>query len=153
MKSGGGKKKGSAFERLVAKQIVKTFRHYGIKQHECWRSVLSGGHVMSSGDLAMSDRLLELFPYSVECKFRKRIYWERFLIKRDLRMSSWEEWKWVEQAKEGALKREGLHPILVLKENHGPIYVMNMLDSKRPVLRTLNDFLRPFKKDKKAKVA
>ena len=119
MRKGGGKGKGSAFERTVAKLIVKAFRRHGIEQRECWRSVLSGGHLISSGDLAMSDRLLRLFPFSVECKFRKKIRFENFLLSK---LS--EERKWLQQAEAGARKVKGLEPILVLKANRGPIYVL-----------------------------
>lgn len=126
MRRGGGHAKGAGFERRIAKLIVKAFKQHGIKQRECWRSVLSGGHIISYGDLEMSDRLLDLFPFSVECKFRKKIRWERYLTVPSARHKSWEEWKWVTQAEEGAAKRtdRNLIPLLVLKENRGPIYAM-----------------------------
>ena len=141
MRKGGGKGKGSAFERTVAKLIVKAFRRHGIEQRECWRSVLSGGHLISCGDLAMSDRLLELFPYAVECKFRRRVRWERFLLGYKYRRKAWEEMKWIEQAEEGASKRKGLFPILVVKENRGPIYVLHEFDDG-PIMETFAGFLR-----------
>jgi hypothetical protein len=126
MRKGGGHQKGSSFERKVAKLIAKAFRRLGIEQRDCWRSVLSGGHIISSGDLAMTDRLLDLFPVSIECKFYKRIHWERFLMPEFARQPSWQEWKWWVQACEGAEKRKDrtLKPVLVMKENRGPIYVL-----------------------------
>ena len=125
MRKGGGKKKGSAFERTVAKMIAKAFKPFGIHQRECWRSVLSGGHKISSGDLTFSPRLAKLFPYSIECKRYKTISWERFLISKQYRKPSWQEWKWIAQAKEGLEKNDELSKwLLVLKENHGPIYAI-----------------------------
>jgi hypothetical protein len=124
MRKGGGKSKGSAFERDIAKKIVKAFKGFGIKQRDCWRSVLSGGHVISAGDLVMSDRLLELFPYAVECKFYKRVDWWHFLMPGSKKRKTWKEWKWVGQAIEGSKKRKGLLPLLIVKENHGPTVVV-----------------------------
>jgi hypothetical protein len=118
MRSGGGHRKGAAFERHVAKMIVKAFRRYGVKQKECWRSVLSGGHEMSSGDLRMSRRMEKLFPWSVECKFRKKIRWTNLFLYPRITNSA--ERRWVAQAGAGADKGTS-KPLLVLKENHGPI--------------------------------
>jgi hypothetical protein len=120
MKVGGGKSKGSGFERRIAKDIVKAFEKQGIVQRDCWRSVNSGGHTIACGDLEMSERLLKLFPFSVECKFRKKIHWQNFLLGGES-----EETGWIKQVVDGAKKIEGLIPILVMKENFGPIYVMS----------------------------
>ncbi len=122
MRKGGGHAKGAHFERVIAKLIVKAFKKQKIEQRECWRSVLSGGHVMSSGDLEMSARLMKIFPFSVECKFRKKIKWQNFLLGDRAKKS--EEQKWLKQAVDGAKKIEDLHPLLVMKENRGPIYAM-----------------------------
>lgn len=124
MRKGGGKAKGSHFERVIAKMIVKAFKKHGIQQRECWRSVNSGGHIIAAGDLEMSDRLMKLFPYAVECKFRKRIKW--FLYMLDGASSKAEEIKWLAQAKEGATKIANLRPLLVMKENGGKIYCMKI---------------------------
>ena len=97
MKSGSGKKKGSAFERQIAKLIVHAFHEHGIKQRECWRSTLSGGHEMSCGDLYLSDRLAKLFPFAVEAKCYRKIDWQNFLIPRKYRKKSWKEWQWVDR--------------------------------------------------------
>jgi hypothetical protein len=122
MRKGGGHAKGSEFERKIAKDIVKAFKEFGVVQRDCWRSVLSGGHSMSSGDLEMTPRMEALFPWSVECKFHRKIDWWHFLIAETERKSAWKEWKWVSQAIDGAKKREGLSPLLVVKENRGPIF-------------------------------
>src|SRR6266700_4957618 len=110
MRVGGGKGKGSGFERQIAKKIVRAFRSFGIKQRECWRSVLSGGHEISAGDLYMSDRLVKLFPFAIECKFYRRIDWWHFVLSHNKKRNKWKEWKWLEQAIEGASKRKGLLP-------------------------------------------
>ncbi len=118
---GGGKKKGSEFERCIAKAIVKAFKSFGVEQRDCWRSVLSGGHFMSSGDLEMTIKMETLFPFSVDCKARKKIHWENFLLEN---MKS-EEMKWVEQVLEGVAKRPKLLPLLVLKENNCKIVAIS----------------------------
>lgn len=123
MRVGGGHGKGSGFEREIAKKIVKGFKCFGIEQRECWRSVLSGGHAISAGDLYLSDRLMKIFPWAVECKFRKRIRWENFL----LGSLKSEEMKWVQQSLDGAKKIKGLKALLVLKANHCPVLVMKIV--------------------------
>jgi hypothetical protein len=127
MRKGGGHAKGSHFERVVAKLIVKAFKKakFGVVQRDCWRSVLSGGHLMSSGDVEMSAQMEGLFPYSVECKFRKKINWENFLLGNQKS----EEVKWLAQAEEGARKRKNIEPLLVLKANGKKILVLTPEDS------------------------
>lgn len=124
MRKGGGKSKGSAFERKVAKMIAAAFRNFGIHQRECWRSVLSGGHKISCGDLTLSPRLEKLFPFSIECKHIKRIHFERFLFPPYYRKSSWPEWQWVAQAEGDVKKRPELKPLLVMKSNTSKVLVL-----------------------------
>jgi hypothetical protein len=144
MRKGGGKGKGSGFEREIAKKIVKSFKKFEIKQRECWRSVLSGGHIISAGDLYMSDRLMKLFPYAVECKFYRRVDWWHFLMPYHKKRKTWKEWQWLGQAVEGAAKIKGLKPILIIKANHGPTIVVS---PPRPsesgwTYRLLDEFLK-----------
>jgi hypothetical protein len=132
MRKGGGPRKGGAFERLIAKQIVKAFKDFGVKQEDCWRSVLSGGHFMSSGDLRMSKRMERLFPHSVECKHRKKIRWENFMLAKKS-----EEASWITQAVEGAKKSRGSSPLLIMKANNYPILAMYPVKSNtnyRPIV-------------------
>jgi hypothetical protein len=123
-----GKGKGSAFERRIAKDIVKAFKKKfpWVSQRHCWRSVLSGGHEMSAGDLEMSPEMERLFPYAVECKFHKKVNWWHFLLPPGSKSfkKTWPEWQWVAQACEGARKRKGLKPLLVVHGNRGPILVV-----------------------------
>lgn len=125
MRRGGGKSKGSGFERSLAKQIVAAFRKFGIVQRDCWRSVLSGGHMISAGDLVMSERLEKLFPFAVEAKFRKKILWSNFLQCKS------EEASWLLQAKQGAAKRDGLIALLVVKANHTQILALRCCGSSQ----------------------
>jgi len=121
-----GKAKGSEFERKIAKEIIKAFRKRfkDLRQNDCWRSVLSGGHQMSAGDLEMSDRLLGLFPYTVECKFYKKVNWWHFLLVPGNKSykKTWQEWKWVRQAVHA--QRAKTVPILVVHGNNGPTMVV-----------------------------
>jgi hypothetical protein len=133
VRKGGGKGKGSGFERDVAKQIVRAFHKFGIKQRECWRSVLSGGHTMSSGDLIMSVKLEKLFPYSVECKFYRKIDWWHFLVTPPMRNQKWKEMQWLAQAINGAKKRPDLKPLLIMKENRSKVFAMYQTKEKDSV--------------------
>lgn len=142
MRKGGGKSKGSAFERDVAKKIVQAFRKQGIKQRECWRSVLSGGHKISCGDLNMSPRLERLFPYNVECKFYKKIEFWHFLVPQHHQQKSWVEVQWLRQMEQGQTKRPDLEPLLVMKQNHGPILAMYQSMRSGWRIMLFNDFLK-----------
>lgn len=112
-----GKGKGSAFERKIAKEIVKAYSKFGITQKDCWRSTLSGGHPRAAGDLEISERLAKIFPFCLEMKHRKKIRFENFLM--DKRC---EENRWVKQTLEGAEKTNGMTPVLVVRANNLPIY-------------------------------
>jgi hypothetical protein len=114
------KGKGSEFERKIAKEIIKFFRKHvqkDLNQNDCWRSVLSGGHEMSSGDLRMSSRMLNLFPFSIECKHRKKIRFENFFLEKRT-----EERRWLRQAINGSIKIKNMTPVIVMRANANPIY-------------------------------
>lgn len=147
MRNGGGKAKGSGFERDIAKAIVKAFAEFGIEQRECWRSVLSGGHEMSAGDLYLSDRLMQLFPWAPEMKSRKKINFRNFFEANEKS----EEMKWLKQAMEGARKIEGLKALLVMKENHQKVMVLKELSvehtTRKMVLKIGDQFWEPMSWD------
>jgi hypothetical protein len=105
-----GKAKGSAFERKIAKEIVKAFKVFGVTQRECWRSTLSGGHSRAAGDLELSQRLEKLFPFCLEMKHRKRVRFENLFLEKVT-----EEKRWITQTIEGAEKIKGMTPVLVMK--------------------------------------
>jgi hypothetical protein len=157
VRKGGGHAKGSEFERSIAKQIVKAFRKHGVTRQDCWRSVLSGGHVMSAGDLVMTPKLEGLFLRCVECKHYRQIDWWHFLVAPERRHKAWKETQWISQAKAGAVKRriearkqglqywEVIAPLLIVKGGnvkttfaYGP-YVGE--DSSRWRLLPLTEFL------------
>lgn len=114
-----GKGKGSAFERKIAKEIVKAYAKFGITQKDCWRSTLSGGHDRSAGDLEISERLAKIFPFCLEMKHRKKIRFENFLLTKKS-----EEGSWIKQTLDGAAKAKGTIPVLVMRANNCPIYAL-----------------------------
>jgi hypothetical protein len=121
MRPGGGRAKGHAFERQVAKLIIKAFARFGIKKVDCYRTPLSGGHRFACkkqpGDLVISARLAKLFPFCVECKNNER--WEMWHFVSGLQEDSIES-KWLRQAlAETTGKR---HPLLVFKKNNIPAF-------------------------------
>jgi hypothetical protein len=63
--------KGCAFERLVAKQVI-TAAGKGFSRKDCYRTPMSGGHPYAGeSDLVLSEQLMKLFPWCVECKHYK----------------------------------------------------------------------------------
>lgn len=110
--------KGSHFERVVAKAVGRLLKPYGIQQSECWRSILSGGHKASHGDLDLSAAALALFPYTVECKFWKSFrpehLWENFGPKKGPGQIQ----KWMDQAINET--KDGTETLVVAKTNHFP---------------------------------
>lgn len=122
MKKGGGRAKGSAFERHVAKMVVATFECYGISNADCYRTPLSGGHLHASkldpGDLVMSPKLRKYFPYSVECKSYKKLDWPK-LLSPGKDKGHWTDW-W-QQCKKAS--GEAL-PLLVFRQNRSEIFVL-----------------------------
>lgn len=123
MKPGGGRAKGSAFERHVSKLIVTAFESSGITSRDCYRTPSSGGHRFAKrkdpGDLVISKRLRRLFPFSVECKFVRRLLWSVLFSNR----KSKQHWSvWWEQAKIASSRQ--CPPILIFRENRGEVFVI-----------------------------
>ncbi len=145
MKPGGGRQKGSSFERKVAKLIVATFAQYGITKEDCYRTPGSGGHRFASkkdpGDLVLSPALKKLFPYSVECKHYKELDWT-MLLRPDQRRGHFGTW-WRQACK--AAQATDTVPLLIFKANRSDIFAMfphsDMLNSKHltPSIRTTMD--------------
>lgn len=74
MRPGGSKSKGNAFERLVATTIRKDLEEFGIDAKDIFRTPGSGGHPYCDDcDLMISDRLLPVIPFVVECKHEKQL--------------------------------------------------------------------------------
>ena len=115
-----GKTKGSAFEREICRDITKAFSVLGIKTQDAYRSILSGGHKDSFGDISMSSKLARMFPYGPECKTYKSIDLNLLYIPwRKMSKASWFK-KWWKQTLAGAEKcKRG--PLLIFKANQKQI--------------------------------
>jgi hypothetical protein len=125
MKPGGGRNKGSAFERKVAALVVEAFKDCGITSKDAYRTPLSGGHIHASktdpGDLVISPRLRKLFPFHCECKAHATVNLAQFLVPVKAWKKSWKCNVWLAQMVAAAEKQEDewLIPLLVFKENNG----------------------------------
>lgn len=132
MRKGGGKAKGSEFERRVAKEL-SLWLTVGKDSKQLIRSVLSGGwHGRQTeattegwrqvGDLAPNGPAGEAFRrlYAIECKHRRSIdllsLWTRTADKDSIFV-----W-WDKLAQESA--KAGVQPILIFRMNGRPIMVM-----------------------------
>lgn len=123
-KYGGGKEKGSQFERIVSGYLDKW---WGVLPKTFWRTVASGGWE-EPGDIA--PRLLPMqgnvdFPIVVECKFYRKI--DVFEIvknpKNDPILVQWWNQVTASQMKAEKLGRVNLIRLLIFKQNGGPILV------------------------------
>lgn len=118
-------RKGSTFERLIACLICKQTR---VRSSECYRTPLSGGHPFgAAGDLVMSDRLLTVFPWVVECKHRKN--WSLEVMMKAERAQEAKWFQQVERAVEKAneqrnLSDDSLSPMIVVRGNGTDIYAI-----------------------------
>lgn len=115
-----GKAKGSQFERDVCKDIYTAFASFGATPEDVRRSILSGGHEHSFGDIGLSEALRKIFPFAIECKWYKKIelYWLQEPWKK-MGKSCWFR-VWWKQTLEGA-HRGGRVPILIFKSNNHPV--------------------------------
>lgn len=136
MRSGGGKAKGSAFERKVASMIIKATKDTGFhfEKEDCYRTPMSGGHIYAKqeepSDLVLSKRLRKVIPIAVECKFRKTINMYHFTVPFEQHEKSWEEKNAIDQVLR-ATKKSSYYPVVILKNNREPIVlVMRLADLK-----------------------
>lgn len=123
MRAGGGRAKGSSFERKVASMIVCTFEEFGITKKDCYRTPLSGGHVHASGkdpgDLCISPKLRKYFNYCVECKSYRNLDWPK-LLSNKIDKGHWTKW-WRQVTKSAGTKKQ---PLLVFQQNRSDVFVM-----------------------------
>ena len=140
MKKGGGRNKGSAFERKVAHMVI---RHFCVSPKDCYRTPLSGGHFAASktdpGDLVLSPKLVKKFPVSVECKSYRTLDWPKLLFP-EINQGHWGKW-WKQCVKASSGTR---HPVLVFQQNRSNIFCLyRQRDFEfswcRPVLLTTLD--------------
>lgn len=128
MRKGGGKAKGSSFERMVCKELSLWISH-GEVPDVFWRSAMSGGRStvamkkgvkMSAqvGDLSSIHELGNKFTneFMIECKFYKKLDYDSLIKGNGKLLEFWE------RAKADA-KLHDKKPILIAKQNHFPIMV------------------------------
>jgi hypothetical protein len=128
MKKGGGRQKGSGFERTIAKAVLNRFAQYGITKSDCYRTPLSGGHLAARGndpgDLVISKKLREFFPFCVECKFYKVVRLEYFWVPMKKHKKSWHITPWLDQTMKAVENSDNknLHPLLIFKANKQRVF-------------------------------
>lgn len=115
---GGGKRKGSSFERKTMRQIILAFAKFNVASTDAFRSILSGGHKESFGDISLSPALAKLFPFSVECKHWRVVDIYQNFCQFDKMGKACKLKKWWQQTLEGAKKSGQLKPLLVFKSNN-----------------------------------
>ncbi len=128
MRSGGGKAKGSSFERYVCNGL-SLWITYGKQKDIFWRSALSGGRstvamktgnklAAQAGDISSVHRLGHVFVerFVIECKAYRTLNFEGFIKGKGHLI---EFWKIVGRE----AKTYGKQPMLVGKQNNHPVIV------------------------------
>jgi hypothetical protein len=146
MRKGGGKSKGSAFERTMCKELslwVSDGQHKDV----FWRSAMSGGRSTVAmakgdklsaqvGDISSVHRLGHVFidKFMVECKAYKTLNYESLIKGKGTLLGFWE------RAVKDAEEHDKL-PMLIGKQNNYPIVVclnragVKLLKTKKLKLR------------------
>jgi len=132
LKKGGGKKKGSEFERWVCKKLSLAISK-GKRDDIFWRSAMSGGratvkfkkggqNLTQVGDITAIDplgnKLLDKFV--IECKRYKNIHVESFIYMTCTANTLNYFWNEVT----ASASKCGKKPLLIFKENFKPCMVM-----------------------------
>ena len=130
MRQGGGKSKGAAFERLICQRLSKWLS--GDQRDDLfWRSAMSGGRAtigarlgmirkQQAGDITAVDPLGHALTgcYYIECKCYKKLDVGSMFISRKGKMHGF----WSTTLTEA--DRYGLRPMLIAKEDRGPILMV-----------------------------
>jgi hypothetical protein len=129
MRRGGGKNKGSAFERKICKQL-SLWVSFG-KQSDCfWRSAISGGRatvqhrkgvkVRQSGDIVSVSPEGHVLTNSwyVECKHVRSLDLASFILKRKGKLAKF----WQTATREA--EKHDKDALLIAKQNNQPVLVM-----------------------------
>jgi hypothetical protein len=147
MRRGGGKNKGSAFERKICKQL-SLWVSLG-KQSDCfWRSAISGGRatvqhrkgvkVRQSGDIcSVSPEGHALTNnWYIECKHYKDLDVASFILKGVGNLAKF--WRTTKREAE----RHDKDPLLIAKQNNQPVLVITTVIPGRdcPITAVLHDF-------------
>ena len=121
MKPGRGRQKGNSFEREIAKAVAYAFRHFHVTSKDVYRTPASGGHKYAKksdpGDLVISKRLRELFPFSVECKSYRKIDLFKLFDPIEEHPKSSQFKNWLAQTCAACNGSKHLYPMLVFKQN------------------------------------
>lgn len=129
MRAGGGKQKGSAFERDVCKKLSEWIT-YGKRTDVFWRTAMSGGRATVASkrgiDVRQAGDICAVAPegfgfadrYYVECKFYKDLGIESFLFKNKGTLAGF----WAKAIKESVKLKK--RPMLIAKQNGLPPFVM-----------------------------
>lgn len=126
MRRGGGKQKGSAFEREVCKALSLWVSH-GKDKDLFWRSAMSGGRATrAGGSVRQAGDICAVAPeghsltnsYYFELKFMKNLALANFFIEGGGIL-----WKfWEKACKEG--EKYNRHPVVIAKQNLYPTIVL-----------------------------
>lgn len=129
-KGGYGKRKGSAFERLVCKQLSQWVSH-GKQDDLFWRSAMSGGRatfaasqgkklINHAGDIVATSPLgnLLLDEFMVECKFYNTLRFDLFFLQSQGILQRF----WRRAVKDG--RKFGKQPMLIVKQNNFGAYML-----------------------------
>lgn len=130
MRKGGGKRKGSGFERYVCKALSRWVSNNSQIEDLFWRSAMSGGRatvarkqgkdVRQAGDItAVSPTGHSLTEaWYIECKFYRRVNLEGWAVNNTGKLKKW--WRTcLNNAKHHERK-----PMLIVKQNGWPIFIV-----------------------------
>lgn len=130
MRNGGGKQKGSAFERQICVALSKWVSH-GEHEDLFWRSAMSGGRSTvaakqgkalrrQSGDISAvsSEGCVLTDNVYIECRFYAKLDIEAFLLHRRGHLAQF----WREVTKQA--KHYDKKPWLIAKQNRSPIILV-----------------------------
>jgi hypothetical protein len=140
MRAGGGKAKGGAWERVVAKRLSLWITN-GKSQDVFWRSAMSGGRatvargkVRQAGDIcAVAEEGNEFSEtYFIECKHVKKLGLDSFLISNTGPLAKF----WTKARREA--RKYGRSPILICKQNGLPPLLVTVArhDFSHPIINT-----------------
>lgn len=130
MRPGGGKAKGSSFERAVCKAL-SLWVTYNERDDVLWRSALSGGRFTTSrkkkdsglehvaGDICAvhSDGYAFVDFFYIECKFYKKFDWHRLLDDHAGVLAGF----WIDTCKKAQDVKKS--PLLIFRQNGGDCFV------------------------------
>lgn len=130
---GTGKQKGANFERTICKELSKWLSN-GERTDLFWRSAMSGGRATitlaksQSGDISAITARGEKFTniFNVECKYYRDLQIANFILNRHRSKNPKLVTFW-NQCYEDA-KKNGKLPLLIVKQNHYPIFICSTDD-------------------------